>query len=122
MNTLDDVIASMEARGANHDITVDDLLAKLPASVDTVPELTAWLAEKDISHIKPVSTHPHLVNDPDNWVWEDADVNRARGAEIMTDAELVAAQIDNANDAETLQYLYDQDSFVAVEGSWGWGF
>jgi len=107
MNTLDDVIASMEARGANHDIPLEDMVAKLPPSVDTLPELTEWLDTKDISHIKPVSTHPHLVNDPDNWVWEDSDVNRARGAEIMSDAELIAAQIDNLEDAERLQVLYD---------------
>ena len=44
---------------------------------------------KDVSHIHPVSTHPEMANDPDNIVWEDSDVNRARGAQVMTETEIL---------------------------------
>ena len=32
---------------------------------------------------------------PSNIMWEDSDVNRPRGAQEMTDTEILTAQLDN---------------------------
>lgn len=101
-------------RAYNEGISVDDLLDMTPSSVSDCPiESATFWQQRDYSHIVPVSTHPHLANDPDNGMPEDPSVNRARGAEVMTveeqivatfDNEVVAAQIDIAhtNDMDIL--------------------
>ena len=100
MITVDDVISRLQTRADNHGMEVGDLLEKIPANVvDSHTEVNTWLNEKDISHINPVSTHPELQDDPGNWVWEDSDVNRARGAEVMTEVEVLTAELDNQIDA-----------------------
>ena len=103
MTTVDDVISRLEARADAHGVEPEDLLEKMPPSViDNHEEVNAWLDMKDVSHIYPQSTHPELANDPDNIVWEDSDVNRARGAEVMTDTEILTAKLDGELDARTI--------------------
>ena len=103
MVTVDDVISRLESRAANHGIDMDVLLDKIPSNVvDSHVEVNEWLDMKDVSHKMPVSTHPHLASDPDNIIWEDSDVNRARGAEPMSELEVLTAQLDNQLDAKAI--------------------
>ena len=103
MNTVDDVISRLESRAYNHGLEVEDLLQKIPSNVvDCHKEVNDWLDTKDVSHVQPVSTHPHLATDPDNWIWEDSDINRARGAVPMTEAEVLTAELDNQIDAQII--------------------
>lgn len=86
----------LETRASNEGITYDDLMSMTPASVsdDPVEAATFWQT-RDYSHIMPVSTHPHLADDPTNAMPEDASTNRSRGAEPMTELEQLIASIDN---------------------------
>ena len=103
MVTVEDVISRLESRAANHGVDVDVLLEKIPSNVvDSYLEVNEWLDMKDVSHIKPQSTHPHLASDASNIMWEDSDVNRNRGAQEMTETEILTAQLDNELDARTI--------------------
>jgi hypothetical protein len=103
MVTVEDVISRLDSRAANHGVDTDVLLEKIPSNVvDSHLEVNEWLDIKDVSHIQPVSTHPHLSSDPDNIIWEDSGVNRARGAEPMTDLDVLTAQLDNQLDASVI--------------------
>jgi len=103
MVTVEDVISRLETRAYNHGVDVDVLLEKIPSNVvDSHLEVNEWLDLKDVSHIQPQSTHPHLADDPSNIMWEDSDVNRSRGAQEMTDTEILTAQLDNEIDASII--------------------
>ena len=103
MVTVDDVITRLEARASNHGLDADVLLEKMPSDLrDSHLEVNEWLDMKDVSHKMPVSTHPHLQSDPDNVMWEDSDVNRARGAEPMSEVEVLTAELDNQLDARDI--------------------
>ena len=103
MVTVDDVIDRLQSRAANHNMEVSDLLEKIPANVrDTHTEVNDWLDQKQVSHEMPVSTHPHLENDPDNWNWEDPDTNMRRGNTPMTQAEIASTKLDNEIDASLI--------------------
>jgi hypothetical protein len=107
MNNVDDVINQLQARASNHGIDVSDLIDKIPPNiVDSHLEVNEWLSQKDVSHIYPQSTHPTIASDPDNVMWEDSTVNRARGAEVMTEAEILTAEIDNQLDADIIDSTY----------------
>lgn len=115
MTSVADVIDRLESRSAKHDMTPQDLLEKMPPSiVDDHQEVNEWLDSKHISHIKPVSTHPHLKNDPDNWVWEDPSPNMSRGNSEMTTAELVNNELDNQLDAS----IIDGNPYDSPESDW----
>jgi len=115
MVTVEDVISRLETRASNHDLDVDVLLEKIPSNVvDSHIEVNEWLDLKDVSHIQPQSTHPHLANEPSNIMWEDSDVNRSRGAQEMTDTEILTAQLDNEIDARTI----DNSSLNFPEDEW----
>ena len=103
-------------RAARHDITVDELLEFTPPSVaDDYTEAAEFWEQRDISHIHPQSTHPHLADDPSNMMPEDPSDNRSRGAEVMTKAEIEAAELDNEVLAESIDGdgLYDFIPFFA---------
>jgi hypothetical protein len=103
MVTVEDVISRLESRASNHGVDVDVLLEKIPSNVvDSHTEVNEWLDIKDVSHIKPQSTHPHLADEASNIIWEDSDVNRSRGAQEMTDVEVLTAQLDNEFDARII--------------------
>ena len=103
MITVEDVLNQLEARAYSHGMDVADLVEKIPSNVvDSHLEVNEWLSQKDVSHIYPQSTHPWIASDPDNVMWEDSSVNRARGAEVMTEAEILTAEIDNSFDADII--------------------
>ena len=103
----------LSTRAYNEGITVEDLLDMTPSSVsDCSMEAAKFWQGRDYSHILPVSTHSHLANDPDNAMPEDASVNRARGAEEMTELEQMLAQIDNELFAIQIDMEMMHDIFV----------
>ena len=51
-----------------------------------------FLDEVELSHIVPFSERPDLQKNLDNAVWEDPELNRARGGRRMTDEEVRAAR------------------------------
>ena len=69
---------------------------------------------EDVSHIKPVSTHPELVNYPDNWVWEVSSVNRARGDMEMTELDIIVAEFDNDMDAMDIDMMIPDVPFNLI--------
>ena len=66
-------------------------------------ELIDLLKTKDISHVMPKSLYPELESDISNIVLEDSSINRARGAEIMSEAEIKVAQKDYFEDIEDFE-------------------
>ncbi len=100
MATWTEANAYLSSRAANHGLSVADLLDITPPVISDNPEalVTFWQG-KDISHIQPVSTHPHLQSEVSNVIPEDPSVNRSRGAEEMTVMERLDAWIDNQLDA-----------------------
>jgi hypothetical protein len=110
MQTIAEVISTLQDRAANHDIEVRDILEMIPPQVlDSREETMALLEEKHLSHIYPKSTFPGLANDPSNIVLEDGDVNMKRGAEVMTDAEIQTAEVDLQADATRIDTTYTSD-------------
>ena len=63
-----------------------------------------WLEGKDASHVRSVQNAPEMMNVNGNFVWEDSVINRARGAENMTGAELIRANASNAFDASAIVF------------------
>ena len=103
MTTVDEVIYRLESRAIAHGLEPADLLEKMPSDLlDDHKEVSEWLGMKDVSHIYPSSTHPELASDPDNVIWEDSDVNRARGAEVMSETEILTAKLDGELDARMI--------------------
>ena len=94
--TNEDAQDYLSTRAYNEGITVDDLMEMTPTSVSDCPqEAATFWQQRDYSHIQPVSTHPHLADDPDNGMPEDPSPNRSRGAEIMSSNEQFEAWLDN---------------------------
>ena len=111
MITVEDVLNQLESRAYNHGMDVADLVEKIPLNVvDSPSEVNEWLSQKDVSHIYPQSTHPWLASDPDNVMWEDSSVNRSRGAEVMTEAEVLTAELDNSLDADIIDSTFVDDN------------
>jgi hypothetical protein len=69
---------------------------------DNPEALTKFMEIMDISHIKAVSTHPELADDPSNVIWEVAGDNRARGAAEMTGVEFNDATSEGRDIARDL--------------------
>ena len=65
-------------------------------------------------HIKPVSLYPHLADDADNAMPEDASDNRSRGAEVMTGEEQLEAMFDNELLANEIDILYTGDEAPVI--------
>jgi hypothetical protein len=92
---IDTVVAYLDERAARYGGTAADILDKTPTILwDNPDEIMAFWDANDLSHVFPQSTHPHMADDWNNIVPESSDVNRARGAEIMTHDELVDAELD----------------------------
>ena len=101
--TESEALDYLDSRASRHGMTVNELLSSTPDSVSDCPIESAEFWEyHDISHIYPQSTHPHISSDPSNIVPEDPSLNRARGAEVMTDAEIAAAEADAEVFASTI--------------------
>ena len=59
---------------------------------------------KSASHIESVRNAPHRAADSSNIVWENRDINQARGSENMTGWEEFRAHATNAFDASTIVF------------------
>ena len=106
-----EAFALLEQRGMKYGITLDDMLSKTPPSCRDNPiDIIEFWDNKEISHILPVSTHPHLAGDPSNWLPEDPESNRARGANPITNEELI--QISNDNMQDSYDYDYDDNGVI----------
>ena len=109
--TLDQAVNILDGRAARYGGDISDILDITPQSMwDNPDELVEFWDGRDLSHIMPKSVYPEFANDWNNIVPEDPSVNRARGAEIMTDAELLTAEMDNQARAELLEWQLDGDS------------
>jgi hypothetical protein len=111
MITVEDVLNQLESRAYNHGMDVSDLVEKIPLNVvDSPSEVNEWLSQKDVSHIYPQSTHPWMASDPSNVMWEDSLPNQIRGAEVMTEAEILTTEIDNTLDADIIDSTFVDDN------------
>lgn len=110
MITAEFVADTLTTRAAKYGGTLGDMLSRTPMCLwDNPDELLEFWADKDLSHIFPQSTHLHLADVWTNIVAEDASINRARGASVMTDGEVTNAVLDNQFDAEAIDLLYSGD-------------
>ena len=117
MLTADSVYAILDERASRYGGTVAQMLDITPPSLwDSPTELTAFWDQRDLSHVFPQSTFSWLSDDWGNIIPESPDINRARGAAIMTNDELLSAQLDNellAMDIDAMSF--DDSSEFAVE-------
>ena len=65
--------------------------SSVPDSVKLLGEdaVKEWLAGKDASHIRSFENAPNIVKSDNNFLWENASANRARGAADMTGLEQI---------------------------------
>lgn len=111
MNTTDSAIEYLSQRAAIYNGSFNDILQHTPTILwDSPDELITFWEGRDISHIFPKSIYPEIAYDWTNVMPEDPDINRARGAEIMTEAEIIQAEADNEAYAEAIDVLFDNDS------------
>ena len=97
-------------RADNHGLSYEELMDITPDSVaDSPVESAMFWEEKHMSHIYPKSLYPSMSDDPTNIIPEDGEPNMARGAQIMTDSEITAAQLDSEYDAMLIDILYTGD-------------
>ena len=98
----DDLQDYLRQRGDEYGISVQEILDKVPDVLKNHPDLIhVFVQSKHISHIVPLSLCGS-PSDPNNWIFEDGPPNMARGAEVMTDAELVSVAADKIWDAHVL--------------------
>jgi len=109
--TFSDLMEYLAERGAPYDIPADDLLAAIPESAREPKLAFEFMQLKDISHIEPLSKGGATAGD--NWVLEDSSVNRARGAETMTQTEQNTAELDGIRDAQSLRQDLMVDRTIA---------
>lgn len=110
MYTLDEATEYLSDRAATYGGELSDILNRTPTSMwDNPNELVQFWEGRDLSHIFPQSTHPWLIEDWGNIIAEDPSVNAARGAEVMTPAEQLLAEMDNEVFATTLDVLIAGD-------------
>lgn len=113
---MTEAIDILEGRAARYGGDLKDILSITPQELwDNPAELVEFWDGKDLSHILPKSIYPEYANDWSNIVPEDPDLNRARGAEIMTDAEVSAADIDSQLDAMRIDVFIEGDSVENLE-------
>ena len=116
MLTAESVADTLSSRAANYGGTLGDMLARTPVCLwDSPNELLDYWSQKDLSHIFPQSTHPELAEVWSNIVAEDSFVNRGRGAQVMTDGEILTAELDGRVDAELLDGFYTDDDAEFAE-------
>ena len=105
----------LDTRAYNEGISVDDLLDMTPSSVaDNPVESAMFWQQRDYSHKLPTSQYPWLSDDPDNAMPEDPSVNRSRGAEEMTEMDILIAEEDNEVLAQTIDIIYSGDDTTVI--------
>ena len=108
--TLEQATDYLSERASSYGGDLSDILNKTPTSMwDNPDELVEFWEGRDLSHIFPQSTHPWLIEDWGNIIAEDPSVNAARGAEVMTPAEQLLAEMDNEVFATTIDVLIAGD-------------
>jgi hypothetical protein len=116
MTSVETVYAMLDERASRYGGTVAQMLDITPPSLwDSPTELTSFWDQRDLSHVFPQSTHAWLANDWDNIIPESPADNRARGADVMSDVDIINAQLDNellAMDIETMS-LDDSGDFAS---------
>ena len=96
MTDVESVYTMLDERAARYGGTVAQMLDITPPALwDSPTELTTFWDQRDLSHVFPQSDYPWLSDDWGNIIPESPDVNRARGADIMTPDEMLDAQLDN---------------------------
>lgn len=100
VDTAFELMEYLANRGAPYGISAEELLAQIPESARAPKTAYEFMQLKDISHIEPLSKGGNPAGD--NWLLEDSSVNRSRGAETMTEAEIVTANHDSIVDARKL--------------------
>ena len=96
MTDVESVYAMLDERAARYGGSVADMLDITPTSLwDSPTELTTFWDQRDLSHVFPQSDYPWLSDDWGNIMPESPDVNRARGAAVMSDGEIFTAELDN---------------------------
>ena len=102
-------------RADNHGLSYEELMDITPDSVaDSPVESAMFWDEKHMSHIYPKSLYPSMSDDPTNIIPEDGEPNMARGAQIMSDSEITAAQLDSEYDAMLIDILYTGDETTVI--------
>jgi hypothetical protein len=116
MTSVETMYAMLDERASRYGGTVAQMLDITPPSLwDSPTELTSFWDQRDLSHVFPQSTHAWLANDWDNIIPESPADNRARGADVMSDVDIINAQLDNellAMDIETMS-LDDSGDFAS---------
>ena len=117
MTDVQSVYNMLDDRASRYGGTVAQMLDITPPSLwDSPTELTAFWDQRDLSHVFPQSTHAWMANDWDNIIPESPSDNRARGADVMTNDELLSAQLDNEIIAIDIDAMsFDDSSEFAVE-------
>ena len=111
MMTILEAEVYLADRADNHGLSYEELMDITPDSVaDSPVESAMFWEEKHMSHIYPKSLYPSMSDDPNNIIPEDGEPNMARGAQIMTDSEITAAQLDSEYDALLIDVMYSGDT------------
>ena len=100
IDTFSELMEYLGDRGAKYGISAFEIYETIPENVRDPESAYEYMQMKDISHKVPLSKG----GDPagDNWILEDSDVNRARGAENMSPEEEEAAKQDAQEDADKI--------------------
>ena len=101
VETTFELMEYLTDRGAPYGISAGELFESIPENARSPKVAYEYMQLKDISHIEPLSKGGEPAGD--NWVLEDSSVNRARGAETMTEQEIEAAEADGKADARMLR-------------------
>ena len=101
VETTFELMEYLAERGAPYGISDMEIYQQIPLDARSPQLAYEYMQQKDISHIEPLSKG----DDPagDNWMLEDSDVNRARGAETMTPSEKRVAEADGLEDAKRMK-------------------
>ncbi len=92
------VYGALSQRAASYGMRALDLYWRIPYAVRSRGPgyILPWIKGRDVSHIMPRSTHPHMAGNPGNVVWERSYLNRARGPRPMTRSEVFRARADHS--------------------------
>ena len=109
-------------RYGTYGIDGEDAFNSFPDKLQDLPpeKIEEFLQTKHISHKNPRSKFPDQEDDIDNTILEDPDKNIIRSDNIMTEAEINAAEIDNINDIESLSSTIesvDETGFLDLVGA-----
>jgi hypothetical protein len=100
LTTWTELTTYLADRGSAYGLTASELISRTPDLIHRDPKaLLDFWQHKDISHILPTSTHPHLAGDPCNVFPEDPGPNRARHDHIAGPLDQLTAWADNQIDA-----------------------